>query len=104
MRKSIPILLAFWATTSLHAQSYQQVAQFNMGQLLPTDTVCFKIEYPEYVKLSHKTVAKLRAEGFEAQSQVQFTPHLSQSRGETWVEVGYVPIIEREGTWYEIKN
>lgn len=75
-----------------------------MGQLLPTDTVCFKIEYPEYVKLSHKAVAKLRAEGFEAQKQVQFTPHLSQSRGETWVEVGYVPIIEREGTWYEIKN
>lgn len=104
MRKSIPILLAFWATTSLHAQSYQQVAQFNMGQLLPTDTVCFKIEYPEYAKLSQKTVAKLQALGFEAQSQVQFNPHFSQSRGDTWVEVDYVPIVNRKGAWYEVKN
>lgn len=105
MRLPILILLASLTThTFLYGQSYRQTAQYNMGYLLSTDTIGFKVEYPEYVKLSRKAIKQLRAEGFTAASTIQFNQRLSKSRGETWVEVDYIPVIVRNNNWYEVRN
>lgn len=105
MRLNILILLAlFSGNTFLFGQSYHKVAQYNMGRLLPTDTIHFKVEYPEYVKLSRKDIHKLRAEGFTPTNTIQFNQRLSKSRGETWVEVDYIPVVVRNNNWYEACN
>lgn len=71
--RATTLLLSALMTASLQAQTFCKTEQFNLGQLLPTDSVSFKIEYPEYERLSRKTIDELRKQGFEAEDQVQFT-------------------------------
>lgn len=102
--RATTLLLSALMTASLQAQTFCKTEQFNLGQLLPTDSVSFKIEYPEYERLSRKTIDELRKQGFEAEDQVQFYINRGISRGETIVDVAYTPIVKRRGEWFAIKQ
>lgn len=102
--RATTLLLSALMTASLQAQTFCKTEQFNLGQLLPTDSVSFKIEYPEYERLSRKTIDELRKQGFEAEEQVQFYINRGISRGETIVDVAYTPIVKRRGEWFAIKQ
>lgn len=103
MRKKTFILATILAT-SLHAQNYTQVCQYNMGNLLPTDSVSFAIEYPEYSKLNKTEIHRLQKEGFIPQDHIQVTATRSISRGETIYDISFVPIVKKGSQWYEVKN
>lgn len=103
MRK-IPFLLSLVIATSLQAKNWQKVEQFNMGQLLPTDSINFEIEFPEYERLSKKAIEELRSQGFEAEQQVKFFINRGISRGQTIVDVSFIPVVKRGTGWYAIKQ
>lgn len=102
--KISPFLLSFALANYLQAQDLHKVEQFNLGHLLPSDSVSFHIEYPEYERLSRKAVEDLRNSGFEASKQVKFNINRGISRGETIVDVSYTPVVKRGGAWYVIKQ
>lgn len=90
--------------TTVQAQELQKVEQFNLGQLLPTDSVSFEIEYPEYERLTKKAVEELRLSGFEAERKVKFNVSRGVSRGESVFDVAFVPVVKRGGGWYILKQ
>lgn len=102
--RTLSFILSLLAATSLQAQDFTQTAQFRLGRLLATDSVSFAIEYPEYKALSSSEVKKLQQRGFTPSQQVVFHAQKSISRGETIVDVSYVPIIERKGQWLLAEN
>ena len=102
--RTLSFILSLLAATSLQAQDFTQTAQFRLGRLLATDSVSFAIEYPEYKALSSSEVKKLQQRGFTPSQQVVFHTQKSISRGETIVDVSYVPIIERKGQWLLAEN
>ncbi len=86
------------------AQSFLKEAQFNLGQLLPSDSVSIKIEYPQYKRLTSAQIKQLRSEGFEAKAEVEFNLLRSLSREQTMVDVSFRPIIKKGNDWYEISS
>lgn len=102
--RATTLLLSTIMTASLQAQTFCKTEQFNLGQLLPSDSISFKIEFPEYKRLSKKEIDTLRKQGFEADKQVQFSINRGISRGETIVDVTYTPIVKRGGGWFAINQ
>lgn len=90
--------------TSLHAQDFVHTSQYNMGRLLPTDSVSFSIEYPEYTRLSKANVQDLQKMGFEAKDNIDIHTVRSISRGETIYDISFIPVVKRGSQWYEVKN
>lgn len=90
--------------TSLHAQDFVHTSQYNMGRLLPTDSVSFSIEYPEYTRLSKANVQDLQKMGFEAKDNIDIHAVRSISRGETIYDISFIPVVKRGSQWYEVKN
>lgn len=103
MRKNV-LLLTFALAASMHAQDYVQTRQFNMGRMLPSDSVSFIIEYPEYARLTKTEVQSLRKQGFEAQEQVDLHAVRTVSRGQTIYDLTFIPVVKRGSQWYEVKD
>ncbi len=97
-------ILTLCAALSAHAQDIRQTAQFNMGSLLPTDSVGVKLEYPRYEFLSEKEKKQLIAEGFTPEDHVVFHTLRSLSRGETVLDVSFVPVVIRNGKWTKLTD
>lgn len=97
-------LLTTLLATSLHAQDFVHTNQYNMGRLLPTDSVSFSIEYPEYTRLSKANVQDLQKMGFEAKDNIDIHVVRSTSRGETIYDISFIPVVKRGSQWYEAKN
>ena len=104
IKKYLILATVSLATTNAYAQDYVKTAQFNFGKLLMTDTISFRLEYPEYEKLTSASVKQLQAQGFEAQNEVDFHITRSTSRGDIIADVTYVPVVKRHNQWYSIKN
>jgi len=97
------LLTIFSLTLSLHAQSHWvKSAQFEMGKLLPTDSLVCYMEYPVCRPLPADSIQSLRKQGFEATDCVQFQITQGTSRGKTLVDVNYIPVIVKDGKWQEI--
>ena len=103
MKKELFILASLLAS-SLHAQDYTQQRQYNMGKLLPTASVSFVIEYPEYQRLNKTAITSLRKQGFTPSEQVKIDAVRSVSRGETFYDLSFTPIIKKGNQWYEVVN
>lgn len=104
IKKNLILATISLASANAHAQDYVKTAQFNFGKLLETDTISFRLEYPEYEKLSSASVKQLQAQGFEAQNEVDFHITRSISRGDIIADVTYIPVVKRHNAWYAIKT
>lgn len=102
--KILPILLFAFTFNHAVAQTEVKTQQFNLGRLLPTDSVVVKLEYPEFRALTKEEIKTLCKEGYEAKDEVSLHVVRSLSRGETIVDVSFVPVVIRKGKWYEVKN
>ena len=102
--RTLPFILSLLTATALHAEDFTQTAQFRLGRLLATDSVNFVIEYPEYRALSTSEIEELQQSGFTPSQQVVFHSQSSLSRGETLVDVSFIPVIERNGQWLLAQN
>lgn len=92
-----------WAGPA-QAQLPHETAQLRLGRLLPADSVRVFIEYPEYEPLDAASVRRLKAAGYEAPEQVQFDVNRSVMRGEHYIDVAFVPIIQKQGRWLRLVN
>ncbi len=97
-------ILALCTAFSAHAQDIVQTAQFNMGQLLPTDSVGVTLEYPTYEMLSDKEKKQLLEQGFTPKEHVVFHTLRTLSRGETVLDVSFVPVVVRRGQWVKLRD
>lgn len=97
-------ILTLCAGLATQAQDLRQTAQFNLGSLLPTDSVGVKIEYPRYELLSDREKKQLTAQGFVPTGHVVFNTLRTLSRGETVLDVSYVPVIVRNGKWTKLTD
>ncbi len=102
MRIKACILFFILTITTVQAQNFLKEAQFNLGLLLPSDSISMKLEYPQYKRLTSSQVKQLRAEGFEAKTDVDFHFVRSISRKQTVVDVSFYPIVRKGNDWYEI--
>lgn len=89
---------------SMSAQVQHQALQIQLGRLLPTDSVCVYVEYPEFEPLTKDEVKQLKAQGFEPEYDVKLHVTKSLSRGETVLDVSYVPVVKRQSKWLRVKN
>ena len=104
IKKNLILATISLASANAYAQDYVKTAQFNLGKLLETDTISFRLEYPEYERLSSASVKQLQAQGFEAQNEVDFHITRSISRGDVIADVTYIPVVKRHNAWYAITN
>lgn len=102
--KLFPTLLTLSLALSAQAQSLTEVKQYNLGRLLPTDSVTFKIEYPEYAPLDKASIRALQSQNFVPQSEVALQVTRTLSRGETVAEVSFVPVVRRGNQWLRLVN
>lgn len=54
--KILPILLFAFTFNHAVAQTEVKTQQFNLGRLLPTDSVVVKLEYPEFRALTKEEI------------------------------------------------
>lgn len=78
--------------------------QLNLGRLLPADSVQIYLEYPELTPLDRVRQKQLQAQGFVPGHDVQLSIYKGVSRGETLADVSFVPIVQRNGKWYEVSR
>lgn len=105
--KRYPLLLIAGlslSAISMSAQIQQKALQIQLGHLLPTDSVCVYVEYPEFEPLTKVEVKKLKAQGFEPEHDVKLNVTKSLSRGETVLDVNFVPVVKRRNKWLRVKN
>lgn len=96
-------LLVLIATTAT-AQTLVRTKQFDMGRLLPTDSVAVRLEYPELAPLDKALVDSLTAEDFTPGEDVVLHVECSVSRGRTLADVSFVPVVRRGERWMLVKN
>lgn len=107
MKQYTCLLLAGLFTVS--AQSFSapiesEVTQLHLGKLLPTDSVRVYVEYPEFKAVSKDEVRQLMLQGFVPQYDVQPQINKAISRGETVVDVSFIPVVVRDGKWLRVCN
>lgn len=100
----ITTILTLLLALPLSAQDIQEVRQFNLGELLPTDSVSFVIEFPEFKELTKAEVRQLQEQGFTAKENVEFSVTRSMSRGKTYAQVSYVPVVLKGKRWMRMTN
>lgn len=105
------ILLAylFILPSAVKAQTDYEYVQLNAGRLLPTDRVRVYVEYPEFLELTKNEVRRLKESGFKAEKDFQLHVGKAVSRGETLLDITFVPVVERNGHWlraikYEVRH
>ena len=105
MRNFLIYLICFLSALSAQTQTLPiEQAQVRLGKLLPTDSVRIYVEYPELEPMSRNEVKTFRSMGFLPHYDLQLHEMRGLSRGETWVDVTFVPIVERNGRWYSVKS
>lgn len=105
MRNFLIYLICFLSALSAQTQTLPiEQAQVRLGKLLPTDSVRIYVEYPELEPMSRNEVKTYRSMGFLPHYDLQLHEMRGLSRGETWVDVTFVPIVERNGRWYRVKS
>lgn len=102
--KILPILLLSLSAIAAQAQIAQKAEQVNLGRLLPTDSVVAKLEFPEFRVLTKDEVKALRKTGFKPGKEVRLNVLRTLSRGETLVDITFMPVVTRNGRWCEITN
>ena len=92
---SLTCATPLWGQPATAPQTLQGVetAQFNLGKLLPSDSIQIYMEYPEFVALSAKERDELSAQGFVPDSEVRFHVTRTVSRGETLADVVFLSLI-----------
>lgn len=103
---SLTCATPLWGQPATAPQTLQGVetAQFNLGKLLPSDSIQIYMEYPEFVALSAKERDELSAQGFVPDSEMRFHVTRTVSRGETLADVVFTPVVLRDGKWMKVRN
>lgn len=100
--------ILFLALLLLGLPAVAQIApvqkKLQLGELLPTDSVAVSLEYPRFRALSKSERRLLEAQGFRPEAEVAFHTSRSLSRGETLLDVLFMPVVERGGQWFEITD
>lgn len=106
MKAHIPFLLAglFTLGANASAQSLTEVAQLQLGRLLPSDSIRVYMEYPELEALGENDIKSLKQAGFKPTYHVQLHVNFGVSRGNTVADVSFVPVVKRGGRWYRVVN
>lgn len=105
--KRYPLLLIAGLSLSagsMSAQIQQKALQIQLGRLLPTDSVCVYVEYPEFEPLTKDEIKQLKAQGFEPEHDVKLYVTKNLSRGETVLDVNFVSVVKRQKKWLRVKN
>ncbi len=64
--------------------------------------VAYRLDFPEYVRLSAEEVARIKKNGLHAPEEIEVRTSFAVSRKERYADISFCPIICREGTWLRL--
>lgn len=78
--------------------------QINLGKDYASYEYEVKVEYPEFQPLSGKELSALLKSGFKLHNYPEVDTHLSVSAKEGILDIDFIPLVYREGTYQRISS